>query len=130
MENQFDKFAGSKFNLFIYSGNKLIFKSKKKGIKGLVFFIKKNGKSFKNLTVYDTKIGNAVALLCAYLKVKEIYSLVGSKLAAKTLKKFKIKYHFKKTIVSILNRKGTDICPMEKMSLNKTPGEFCRQFVK
>jgi len=128
MINQLDKFIGSKFRLFIYSDDKLVFKSKKRRLKGLLFFIKKNGKSFRNLTVYDTKTGNAAALLCAYLKVKEIYSLLGSKLAVKTLKKFKIKYYFKKTIPTILNKKETDLCPMEKLSLNKTPEEFYSRF--
>ncbi|MFA4998708.1 MAG: DUF1893 domain-containing protein [Candidatus Paceibacterota bacterium] len=128
MKKQFEEFSKGKFNLFIFSGDKLIFKSKKEGISGLIFFIKKYGRRFKNLVIFDTKVGNAVALLCAYLKVKKIYGLVGSRSAVKTLKKFKIKYFFKKTITRILNKKGTDICPMEKLSSDKTPEEFCSRF--
>jgi len=128
MKKQFEEFSKGKFNLFIFSGGKLIFKSKKEGISGLIFFIKKYGRRFNNLVIFDTKVGNAVALLCAYLKVKKIYGLVGSRSAVKTLKKFKIKYFFKKTITRILNKRGTDICPMEKLSSDKTPEEFCRRF--
>ena len=106
------------------SKNKVIFRSKKENIFGLLEFIKKYGRRCQNLIVFDKKIGNAIALLCAYLKVKEVYGFIGSKPAKKTLKKFKIKFYFSKTIPYILNQKGTDICPMEKLSFSKTPEMF------
>lgn len=109
----------------IWSGNKVIFRSKKEGIKGLLEFIKKSKKFPKNSIVFDKKVGNAVALLSAYIGAKGVFGVVGSKSAEKTFKKFKIKFHFLKTIPRILNKKGTDICPLEKLSSLKTPEEFC-----
>jgi len=129
--------------LEIWSGNKVIFRSKKEGIQGLlefidrasiygsegkeeneVLFAEKSKRFPKNLIVFDKKVGNAVALLCAYLGVKEIYGAIGSELAKKTLKEFNVKYYFLKTIPNILNKDETDLCPMEKLSFSKTPKEF------
>jgi hypothetical protein len=124
MEKEFEEFAKSDFTLQIFSKNKLVFKSKKEGVRGLVDYIKKYGKHFGDLTIFDRVIGNAAALLFAYLKAKEVYGVVGSKLAKKTLKKFKIKFHFKKTIPNILNKDETDLCPFEKLSLLKSPEQL------
>jgi len=124
MKKEFEKFVKGKFGLEIRSKNKLIYRSKKENIFGLLEFIKKYGRRSRNLIIFDRKVGNAVALLCAYLKVKEVYGATGSNPAKKTLKKFKIKFHFSKTIPNILNKDETDICPMEKMLLGNTPAEF------
>lgn len=135
MTKEFEKFKKSDFGLEIWNGGKVIFHSKKSGIQGLLEFIKKKEKTTKDLTplrnkfltglvIFDKKVGNAVALLCVYLRVKEVYGAVGSQSAEKTLKENKIKFHFSKTISNILNKAETDICPMEKMSLGNTPAEF------
>jgi len=121
---EFEKFLKSEFGLEIWHQGKIIYRSKKEGIKGLLEFIAKNKKFPKDLIIFDKKVGNAVALLCTYLKTEEVYGVVGSKSAEKTLKENKIKFHFSKTIPNILNKDETDICPMEKMSLGNTPVEF------
>lgn len=124
MKKHFNEFLKSSWGLEIWSNKKNIYRSKKSGVKGLLDFIKKYGRRFKNLTIFDKKVGNAAALLCIYLKVGEVYGLIGSKLAKKTLKKFKIKIYLKKTITNILSKKRNDLCPLEKLSFNKTPKEF------
>lgn len=143
IKENFENFIRSDFGLEIWSKEKLIFRSKKEGIKGLsefitefsrsenegkeenkVLFAKKNKKSAKDLIIFDKKVGNAIALLSVYIGAKEVFGVVGSKSAKKTFKKYKIKFHFLKTILRILNKKGTDICPLEKLSFLKTPKEF------
>jgi len=124
MNKEFEKFAKSDFGLEIWAGGKAVFSSKKEGIKGILEFIKKKKRTTKDLIVFDKKVGNAVSLLCVYLKAKKVYGVVGSQSAGKTLKKNKIKFHFSKTIPNILNKYETDLCPMEKMSLKKTPEIF------
>ncbi len=126
MNKEFEKFKEGGFSLEIWSGKKVIFHSKKSGLQGLLEFIKKNKKIPKNLVVFDAKVGNAAALLCVYLKAKEVYGIAGSKLAAETLNNFKVKFYFSKTIPNILNKDETGLCPMEKLSLSKTPQEFYR----
>jgi len=124
IKENFERFVKSDFGLEIYSKEKLIFRSKKESISGLLTFIKKHGRKTRNLIIFDKKVGNAVALLSVYIRAKEVFGVVGSKSAEKTFKKFKIKPHFLKTIPRILNKKETDICPLEKLSFSKTPKEF------
>lgn len=125
MKKLFEKFSLSLFSLEIRSGKKLLFRSKERGIKGLVRFIQKNNKHFpKNLIVFDKKIGSGAALLCAYFKAKEVFAVTGSKLAEKTLKKFRIKFYFSNIVPKILNKNNDGLCPIEKLSLRKTPGRF------
>ena len=121
---KFAKFLKSDFGLEIWSDEKVIFHSKRSGLQGLLQFIGKNENSAKDLVIFDKKVGNAAALLCAYVKAKEVFGLVGSETAKETFEKFRIKFYFSKTIPNILNKEETDICPMERMSLGKTPAEF------
>lgn len=124
MKNHFEKFLKSSFGLEIWSAKKIVFRSRKEGIKGLVDFIKKYNYRFKDLIIFDKTLGQGAALLSVYLKVKAVYGKTGSKLAGETLKKFKIKFYFQKIIPNILNKKGDDLCPIEKLSLKKKPKEF------
>jgi hypothetical protein len=51
---------------------------------------------------------------------------MGSELAAATLDGHGIEYRFGETVPYIRNRDGTDMCPMEKLSLGKDMDEFYR----
>jgi len=130
MKKEFERFFFSNLTLQIWLGEKLIFKSKKEGVRGLVEFIKKYRRRYKNLIAFDKVVGNAAALLFVYLKVKEVYGIIGSNLAKKTLRKYKIKFYFKKTISNILNKEKTDICPMEKISKTKTPEGLYKYLIR
>jgi hypothetical protein len=124
MGKEFEDFLKSDLTLQVFSENKIIFQSRKEGVRGLVEFIEKYGRENKEIVIFDKVVGNAAALLFAFLGAKEIFSQIGSQLAEKTLKEFKIKYYFKETIVNILNKDETDLCPFEKLSLGKSPQEF------
>jgi len=124
MDELFEKFTKGDFLLEIWNADKNIFQSKERGVKGLLEFIKTKENNFNNLIVFDTKIGNAAALLCVYIKAKKVYSVIGSSVAEETLKKYGIEFYFQKIIPNILNKEETDICPLEKLSFSKTPEEF------
>jgi len=82
------------------------------------------------VVIFDKIVGQGVAMLAVYLKAREVWGKTGSKLAAKKLRKFKIKFHFHKTVPNILNKKKTDLCPLEKLSFKRTPEEFYRCLVE
>ncbi|MFH1841413.1 MAG: DUF1893 domain-containing protein [Candidatus Nealsonbacteria bacterium] len=124
MKKQFERFLSSSFGLEVWSERKLVFKSKKSGVKGLLDFIKKHGRRYKEIVIFDKIVGQGVALLAAYLRALEVFGKTGSKLAAKSLRKHKIKFYFKKTVENILNKENTDLCPLEKISFKKSPEEF------
>ncbi|OGZ23963.1 MAG: hypothetical protein A2896_01320 [Candidatus Nealsonbacteria bacterium RIFCSPLOWO2_01_FULL_43_32] len=142
MKQKFEKFLKSSWGLEIWlacppksrlagrrRGN-LIFRSKKAGVAGLLAFIQKHDKKYSNLVIFDKIVGRGAALLAAYLKAKEIYGKTGSKLAAKSLRKYKIKFYSQKTVPNILNRDQTGLCPFEKLSLGKTPEKFYKCLIK
>jgi len=121
MNKEFERFVKTKFTLEIRQRGKILFRSKRDGVSGLLLFIKKYGRKYKNLVFFDKVVGRAAALLFVYLKAKEVYGVIGSKPAARVLYKFKIKYYFKKTVPGIINKTKTGPCPMEKLSKGKTP---------
>lgn len=127
MENEFKKFVASSRELEIWDDGQMVFESNKKMVGGLIDFINQGGSRFNNLTIFDTRAGNAVALLSAYLGAKQVYAVLGSEIAKETFDKFNIKHHFLKTIPNILNKDETDICPLEKKSFSKTPEEFLNE---
>jgi len=76
------------------------------------------------VVIFDRIVGNAAALLLQKAFCLEIYSPLGSEFAVQTLSEQGIKYHFSRTVPYILNQAGDDICPMEKLSLDKSSEEF------
>lgn len=130
MKQKFEEFLKSSWGLELWLGNEIIFRSKKSGVRGLLDFINERGEKHESIVIFDKIVGQAVALLAAYLKAKKVYGGTGSELAAKALEKYKIKFYFQKTVPNILNRDKTDLCPMEKLSINKTPEELYRCFKK
>jgi len=61
----------------------------------------------------DKIVGKAAAALFALAEIKEVYGGVMSKQAENYLNEHNIKYSYGKIVDVIMNRKGTDICPME-----------------
>lgn len=80
----------------------------------------------KDVTVFDRIVGNAAALLLSQMSCREVYSPLGSELAVETLRCFGISYHFTRVVPYIQDRSGEGMCPMEKLSLGRSPEEFCQ----
>jgi hypothetical protein len=78
----------------------------------------------EDVVIFDKVIGNAAALLSVTAKCREVYSPVGSEPALKTLEKYGIDYHISKIVPYILKPGTSDLCPMERLSIGKTPEEF------
>jgi hypothetical protein len=127
MKEQFREFTESSLGLEIWSKRGIIYRSKKSGVEGLLDFIGQHGRKHESLVIFDKIVGQGVALLAAYLEAEEVYGITGSKLAAENLEKFKIKFYFEKTVDNILNKDKTDLCPLEKLSFDRSPEEFYRR---
>lgn len=92
------------------NGEKAVFNGK--GIRPLVDYLETD--NFENAYVADKVIGKASALLLVYGQVKEVYTPTISKPAIKVFKRNHVKYKADKVVDNIINRAGTDLCPMEK----------------
>ena len=120
----FNDFVASADTLWVYGGDKLLFTSSKDGLKPLLEFVDKIVPHQDEIAIFDRILGNAAALLAVRADCKKTYSPLGSELAIKTLNDYSIKYCFTKIVPYIQNRDGQGMCPMEKLSLNKSPEEF------
>lgn len=120
----FDEFLVSDDKLRVYGGDRLIFTSSRDGLLSLIEYIGKFSSLEKDVTVFDRVVGNAAALLLKRISCGEVYSSLASELAVKTLRRFGIGYHFTEIVPYIRGRGQEDMCPMEKLSLGKSPEEF------
>jgi hypothetical protein len=123
-------FVSSKDTLRLYQDEKLVFSSQKERLYPLMDYLKEHGRSEKPVVVFDKVIGNAAACLAVKVNAGEVYSPLGSQLGVKTLQEHRIKYHFNETVPYIMRDDGTDLCPMEKLSMGKTPDEFYAEMKK
>lgn len=129
MQKEFEKFLNSSWELEIRQKDKIIFRSKKSGVRGLLDFVNKPGKRrYKDLVIFDKIVGRGAALLAIYLKAKIVYGALGSESAANVLKEYKIEFYFQENCANILNRDKSDLCPIEKLSLSKNSEEFLNCF--
>jgi len=126
----FTEFLSSSDTLRIYKAERLLFTSSKDRLLPLIDYIDKFSPYEKAVTVFDRVVGNAAALLLKKIVCREVYSALGSELAAGTLNDFGIDYHFAETAPFIQNESGDDMCPMERLSLGKQPEEFYRALIE
>ena len=120
----FQKFLMSSDSLHIYQDDKLIFTSDKSGLIPLLEYIDKLSSYHQQVKIFDKITGNGAALLSVLANCEKVYSPLGSQLATSTLDKYGISYHMEYIVPYIRKTPEGEMCPMEKLSLHKTPEEF------
>jgi hypothetical protein len=120
----FQKFQSGSDTLQVYEGTALLFASDKDRLFPLLEYITRFGANRRSVVIFDKIMGNAAALLSVKAGATEVYSPLGSRLAIETLERYSIKYHLTKTVPYIQKPGGSDMCPMEKLSVGKEPEEF------
>lgn len=91
--------------------------SEKRGIAPMMDFIAE-GVDLSGYSVADLVVGKAAAMLFAKCKIKQVFAKTLSFAGKKALETFGIGYECETLTERIINRDGTDICPMEKTVLN------------
>ena len=110
--------------LRVYKDNQLLFASKRDRLLPIVEYIDKFAPYHPQVVIFDKIMGNAAALLAIKADCREVYSPLGSQFAVTTLDKYNIKYHLSEAVPYIQKPDQEEMCPMEKLSLDKEPGEF------
>ncbi|MBQ6223290.1 MAG: DUF1893 domain-containing protein [Solobacterium sp.] len=90
--------------------------SKDHGVKPLMTWIRE-GKDFHGYSAADRVIGRAAAFLYTILGVTEVHAELMSRNGLAVLEKNGINYTYDSLIDNILNQTKTDLCPMEKLTL-------------
>ena len=111
------KLTKDDLSLVIVKKNKVIFKTKKPGINGLLQAIKNLDKNLVKSSVADKIVGVAAAMLCVYAGVSSVFAITISDLGIKVLKDNNIEYHFQNKVSNIMNQNKTDVCPFEKQAI-------------
>ncbi len=120
----FREFLKSGDTLRVYKGNRLIFSSVKDRLFPLLDYIHELPDRHQQVVIFDKLMGNAAALLAIKAGCREVYSPLGSQIAVQTLERFEIKYHLTEIVPCVLRPDGREMCPMEKLSIDKEPEEF------
>jgi hypothetical protein len=120
----FSAFLASDDTLRIFNEENMVFASDKDRLFALMEYIADCGASQHPVTIFDKVMGNAAALLAVKANAREVYSPLGSELAVKSLEKFGIEYNLSEIVPYIQRPDGKGMCPMEKLSIDKTPEEF------
>ncbi len=130
MEYNLSFFAKKPWSFVLIKNEKIVFKSKAQHLKPLIFCIKKYKKEMRGAIVFDKIVGRAAAILLVYAKVKEVWTPTISRSGKAYLAKNKVKIVYKKLENYIMNRRGDEVCPMEKMSLEMPEKEFITKMLK
>ena len=117
-------FLSSGDTLRIYAEGRLVFTSARDRLSAILDYLEKGAGTGPPVTVMDRVVGRAAALLAIRAGCREIYSPLGSRLAEEALDEQGVAHFFDAVVPHIRNAAGTDICPMEKLSLGKNPEQF------
>ena len=95
-----------------------IYTSEKRGVAPILEKIDADPEFFNGASVADRVIGKAAAMLLEKYGVAEIYAQVTSEYAIAYLNDKNVGFTYDKRVDHIINRDGTDMCPMEKTVLH------------
>ena len=120
----FNDFLISEDSLWVYDGDRPVFKSHKDGLLPLLEYIDIFVTHSSEVRIFDKIMGNAAALLSVKASCQEVYSPLGSELAIRTLGNYHVEYHLTRVVPYIQKPNQQGMCPMEALSINKSPQEF------
>lgn len=127
------KFLSCGFSLIVEdNAGRVIYRSKARGLRPLMECVETHLAEMEGGVVRDKVVGRAAALILSYAKVSGVYTEVASKGALDHLAKAGIKTEVENAVVpAILNKDKSDVCPMEKLSVDYSNGpDFLKAALK
>jgi hypothetical protein len=125
-----DLLKNRNLSLIIVRDGKVIFESRLPGIAGLIQAIESMNMLLHSSSVADRIVGRAAALLLVYSHVSEVYALTMSSWGLAVLEEAGIRVEYDVLAPRILNRRGDDICPFEKISLTASSPDEAYKILK
>jgi hypothetical protein len=102
--------------LVIVKNGVILFQTDSHRISGVIGAIEKFGVQLNGASAADRVAGKALALLCVYAGIKQIYAEVLSRKALAVFEENKIMFEFKEIIDNVLDMEKTGVCPFEKVA--------------
>ena len=100
--------------LAIVKNNKVLFETDSHRISGFIHAIDTLGMQLNGASVADRVAGKALALLCIYAGVREVYAEVLSKKAQALFDEKGIACQWNQLVDNVLDLSKTNMCPFEK----------------
>jgi hypothetical protein len=108
--------AQKQLTLVIVKKGQVLFKTDSRRISGFVKAIDEFGAALKGASVADRVAGKALALLCVYAGICEVYAEVLSRKAQVVFEENKVYVEWKEIVDNVLNDDKTGMCPFEKVA--------------
>jgi hypothetical protein len=100
--------------LEIVKNGEVMFETRSHRISGFLDAIEQLGDKLEGASVADRVAGKAIALLCVYAKVKEVYAEILSNKAKAVFEENRIGYEWKELVDNVLDLSKSGVCPFEK----------------
>ena len=100
--------------LAIVKNGEVLFETCSHRISGFLGAIEQFGDELEGASLADRVAGKAIALLCVYVKIKQVYAEVLSKKAQIVFEQHGIPHEWNKLVDNILDLNKSGVCPFEK----------------
>jgi hypothetical protein len=100
--------------LAIVKNGAVLFETCSHRISGFLGAVEQLGARLEGASVADRVAGKAIALLCVYAKISDVYAEVLSEKAKAVFEENGIRHEWKELVNSILNLNKSRVCPFEK----------------
>ena len=115
--------------LAIVKNGQLIYRTDSRRISGFIKAIDTIGAELKGASVADKVVGKALALLCVYAGVRQVYAEVLSLKAQAIFEEYNVAFEGEQLVENVLDLNKAGVCPFEKAaSLMSDPKESCAVF--
>ena len=102
--------------LVIVKNGQVLFQTSTHRITGFIGAIEKFDQQLNGASVADRVAGKALALLCVYAGIREVYAEVLSKKAQAVFEENKIEAEWKQMVDNVLDLNKAGVCPFEKLA--------------
>ena len=109
-----NRLHGNDLTLVAVKDGEVLFETGSHRISGFLDAIERLSIELEGASVADRVAGKAVALLCVYAGISEVYAEVLSRKAKGVFEENRIPCHWKELVENILDLNRSDVCPFEK----------------
>ena len=100
--------------LAIVKNGEVLFETGSHRISGFLGAIEQLGARLEGASVADRVAGKAVALLCVYAKISDVYAEVLSRKAKEVFEENGVRHECKTLVDNVLDLNNSGVCPFEK----------------
>ena len=118
MKDMIDILHSEGLTLVVKSSDGIIHRFTQRGVKDLLTLVSESPGVLQGALIADKAVGKAAAACMVVGGVHQVYADVMSEPALALLQQHAVKAEYGTLVDHIINRTGTDWCPMEKLSRN------------